>query len=71
MWLRSCNFYNTEEWIVNQKQCSECVSTHETAQTQTIYVDGCKVTVRYSGHKNPDAIRGIKEILLTNIAKKA
>ena len=36
-----------------------------------IYVDGCKVTVRYSGHKNPDAIRGIKEILLTNIAKKA
>ena len=39
-------------------------------QTQTIYVDGCKVTVRYSGHKNPDAIRGIKEILLTNIAKK-
>ena len=34
-------------------------------------VDGCKVTVRYSGHKNPDAIRGIKEILLTNIAKKA
>ena len=66
----SCNFYNTEEWIVNQKQCSECVSTHETAQTQTIYVDGCKVTVRYSDHKNPDAIRGIKEILLTNIAKK-
>ena len=39
-------------------------------QPQTIYVDGCKVTVRYSGHKNPDAIRGIKEILLTNIAKK-
>ena len=67
----SCNFYNTEEWIVNQKQCSECVSTHETAQMQTIYVDGCKVTVRYSGHKNPDAIRGIKEILLTSIAKKA
>ena len=33
-------------------------------------LDGCKVTVRYSGHKNPDAIRGIKEILLTNIAKK-
>ena len=56
---------------MNQKQCSECVSTHETAQTQTIYVDGCKVTVRYSGHKNPDAIRVIKEILLTNIAKKA
>ena len=55
---------------MNQKQCSECVSTHETAQTQTIYVDGCKVTVRYSGHKNPDAIRRIKEILLTNIAKK-
>lgn len=56
---------------MNQKQCPEYVLAHETAQTQTIYVDGCKVTVRYSGHKNPDAIRGIKEILLTNIAKKA
>ena len=53
---------------MEQKQT---VFPQRTQQPQTIYVDGCKVTVRYSGHKNPDAIRGIKEILLTNIAKKA
>ena len=64
-----CHFIKyTEEWIVEQKQT---VFPQRTQQPQTIYVDGCKVTVRYSGHKNPDAIRGIKEILLTNIAKKA
>ena len=55
---------------MNQKQCSECVSTHETAQTQTIYVDGCKVTVRYAGKENPAAVREIKDILLSNVSKK-
>lgn len=56
---------------MNQTQLLPCAPVHEAEQTQTIYVDGCKVTVRYSGHKNPDAIREIKEILLTNITKKA
>ena len=30
-------------------------------QTQMIYVDGCKVTVRYAGKENPAAVREIKD----------
>lgn len=63
----SCNFYNTEEWIVNQKQT---VFPQRTQQPQTIYVDGCKVTVRYAGKENPAAVREIKDILLSNVSKK-
>ena len=40
-------------------------------QTQTIYVDGCKGTVRYSGKENPAAVREIKDILLSNVSKKS
>ena len=40
-------------------------------QTQTIYVDGCKVTVRYAGKENPAAVREIKDILLSNVSKKS
>ena len=31
-----------------------------------IYVDGCKVTVRYSGEKNPAAVKNIKDTLISN-----
>ena len=60
----------TEDWIVNQEQPLDSVSEQKPKQTQTIYVDGCKVTIRYTEKENPDAIRGIKEILLSNIAKR-
>ena len=40
-------------------------------QTQTIYVDGCKVTVQYAGKENPAAVREIKDILLSNVSKKS
>ena len=40
-------------------------------QMQTIYVDGCKVTVRYAGKENSAAVREIKDILLSNVSKKS
>ena len=52
---------------MKQKQT---VFPQRTQQPQTIYVDGCKVTVRYAGEKNPAAVREIKDILLSSIAKK-
>ena len=39
-------------------------------QTQMIYVDGWKGTVRYAGKENPAAVREIKDILLSNVSKK-
>lgn len=34
-------------------------------QPQTLYIDGCKVTVKYSGRKNPSAIKNIKDTLIS------
>ena len=31
-----------------------------------IYVDGCKVTVRYSGKENPAAVKNIKDTLISS-----
>lgn len=39
-------------------------------QAQVFFVDGCKVTVRYSEQKNPSAIRNIRGTLLAGIASK-
>jgi hypothetical protein len=33
---------------------------------QVFYVDGCKVTVRYSGEKNPAAVKNIKDTLIAS-----
>ena len=55
---------------MNQTQLLPCAPVHEAEQTQTIYVDGCKVTVRYAGKENPAAVREIKDILLSNVSKK-
>ena len=64
-----CHFIKyTEEWSVEQKQT---VFPQSPRQTQTIYVDGCKVTVRYAGKENPAAVREIKDILLSNVSKKS
>jgi len=37
---------------------------------QVFFVEGHKVTVRYSREKNPSAIRAIKETLLANVGAK-
>jgi len=37
---------------------------------QVFFVDGHKVTVRYSREKNPSAIKAIKETLLANVGVK-
>ena len=39
-------------------------------QSQVIYINGCKVTVRYSGQSNPAAIKNIKNTLLSSNADK-
>lgn len=36
----------------------------------TIYIDGHKITIRYSDRKNPAAISSIRKILLSNISEK-
>ena len=35
-------------------------------RSTVIYVDGCKVTVRYSGEKNPAAVKNIKDTLISS-----
>lgn len=42
----------------------------DTSQSEPFYVDGCKVTVHYSEGKNPDVIRGIRDILLSGVKAK-
>ena len=39
-------------------------------QSQVLYIDGFKVTVRYSGQRNPAAVRNIKSTLLSGGAAK-
>ena len=40
--------------------------TDQTAeQPKVLYIDGCKVTVRYSGQKNPSAVKNIKDTLIS------
>ena len=55
---------------MEQNQPLQMRRGQEAEQAQTTYVDGCKATVRYSGQKNPNAVRGIKDILLANITNK-
>lgn len=35
------------------------------SQTQELFIDGIKVTLRYGSGSNPAAVKKIKEILLT------
>ncbi len=39
-------------------------------QAQVLFVDGHKVTVRYSGEKNPPALRAIKDMLINSVSTK-
>ena len=35
-------------------------------EVEVLFIDGCKVTVRYSRQKNPSAVKVIKETLLVS-----
>jgi len=37
-------------------------------QAQVLFVDGRKVTVRYSGDKNPPALQAIKDVLINSVS---
>lgn len=35
-------------------------------ETQVLYIDGCKVSVKYSDQKNPAAVQNIKDTLISS-----
>jgi len=37
-------------------------------QAQVLFVDGHKITVRYSREKNPPALRAIKDVLINSVS---
>lgn len=37
---------------------------------QVLYIDGCKVTIRYSDQENPLAVRQIRNALISSISTK-
>lgn len=45
-------------------------ATHDREQAQVLFVDGHKVTVKYSGQDNPAALRAIRDTLISSISCK-
>lgn len=39
-------------------------------QLQVIYIDGCKITVKYSDQQNPTAVKNIKDALISSVSVK-
>ena len=39
-----------------------------TEQPQVVYIDGCKVTFKYSGQENPPALQAIRDVLINSIS---
>ncbi len=37
-------------------------------QPQVIYIDGCRVTIKYSRHENPPALQAIRDVLINSIS---
>ena len=42
----------------------------DNTQVQVLFVDGYKVTIRYSTQKNPSAVKAIKDTLLAGAGVK-
>ena len=42
----------------------------KTEQRQVVYIDGCKITVKYSDQKNPKAVKNIKDALISGVSVK-
>ena len=38
--------------------------------SQTLFVDGCKITIAYSEQNNPTALHAIRDTLISNISAK-
>ena len=45
-------------------------ATTDREQAQVLFVDGHKVTVKYSGQDNPAALRVIRDTLINSISRK-
>jgi hypothetical protein len=39
-----------------------------TEQPQIVYIDGCKVTIKYSRQENPPALQAIRDVLINSIS---
>lgn len=44
------------------------VSADSGSSPQAVFIDGCKVTITYSGQNNPNAVRAIRDILIDSIS---
>lgn len=42
-------------------------SAQQSKQAQVFCIDGCKVSVRYGGEKNPSVVKNIKDALIFGI----
>lgn len=57
--------------VCNMEKITRTERTEQNSeQSQVFYIDGCKVTVRYSGQSNPAAVKNIKNTLLSSGAAK-
>ena len=50
------------------KKLSAPASAGSGPLSQALFIDGCKVTVTYSGQNNPNAVRAIRDILIGSIS---
>lgn len=53
-----------------EKNTRSVNSAKESEQGQVLYIDGCKVSVRYGGEKNPSVVKNIKNALIFGIPSK-
>lgn len=53
-----------------EKNTRSANSAQESKQVQVLYIDGCKVSVRYGGEKNPSVVKNIKDALIFGIPPK-
>lgn len=48
-----------------EKNTQSANAEQKSEQAQVLYIDGCKVSVRYGGQKNPALVKNIKNALLS------
>jgi len=53
-----------------EKNIQPANPARENEQANVLYIDGCKISVRYSGEKNPALIRNIKNVLISGSPAK-
>lgn len=42
----------------------------KTEQLQVVYIDGCKITIKYNDQQNPKAVKNIKDALISGVLVK-